>query len=257
MIVATFNCNSVRQRLPIILNWLQRYQPDILALQEIKVRTEEFPYMAFETAGYHSEVQGMPGYAGVAILSRTIPDEITPGFGDGDESEFPRIITARFGKIRIINTYVPQGQEVGSEAFQYKLKWFKRFRKMLDERFSNKMMILWMGDFNVAPEPIDVYDSKRIMGHVAHCPEVFKALEEVRSWGFIDLFRKFHPGEEGHYTFWDYRIKTSFERNLGWRVDMIYATPSLAKKAISCWIDREPRNMEKPSDHTFLAAELK
>jgi exodeoxyribonuclease-3 len=256
MKIATFNCNSVRQRIPIISSWLEMHQPDILALQEIKVTTDLFPREPFENAGYRCQVQGKPAHAGVTILSRVAPDEVIPGFGDGDESEFPRLIGCRFGKLRILNSYVPQGQSTDSDQFKYKLEWFKRFRKMLDERYSKRTRLLWLGDFNVAPEPMDVYDSKRIMGHVDHCPEVFEALKTVRDWGFIDLFRMFHPGEPGQYTFWDYRMRDSLERNHGWRVDHIYVTSSLAKTASACWIDREPRRMEKPSDHTFLVAEF-
>lgn len=256
MKIATFNCNSVRARVPIIASWLAREKPDILALQEIKVRTEDFPYDAFRELGYHASVQGRKGHAGVATLSLVPPDESAAGFDDGDEAEFSRILTTRWGKLHVINTYVPQGRDLESEHFRYKLEWFKRLRKFLEKRCTSRQQILWLGDFNVAPEPIDVYDSKRIMGHVAHNPEVFEALRNVRDWGFIDLFRKFHPNEEGQYTFWDYRIVTSLERNMGWRVDLIYVTNSLAKKARSCWIDKTARALEKPSDHTFLVAEF-
>jgi len=256
MIIATFNCNSVRQRIPIIEGWIRKHQPDIFALQEIKVTTDLFPREPFENLGYHCEVQGKPGHAGVAILSKTKPDDVLAGFGGNDKSEFPRILTCQFGKLYAINTYVPQGQDVKSEVFQYKLAWFKRFRKMLDKQYSKRSKVVWVGDFNVAPEPIDVYDSKRIMGHVDHCPEVFAALADAREWGFIDLFRKFHPKEEGLFTFWDYRLPSSLSRNLGWRVDHIYVTNSLAKKATKCWIDRDARAMEKPSDHTILAGEF-
>ncbi len=256
MKIATFNCNSVRARVPIITYWLEKEKPDILALQEIKVQTDLFPREPFEELGYHCEVQGRKGHAGVATLSREKPDEAIPGFRDGDEDENSRILACRWGRLHVINTYVPQGRDVESEYFQYKLEWFRRFRKLMDEHYRTRQQVLWLGDFNVAPEPIDVHDSKSIMGHVDHCPEVFEALREVREWGFVDLFRKFHPDEEGQFTYFDYRTINSLDRNVGWRVDHIYVTNSLAEKAEDCWIDRKSRAMEKPSDHTFLAAKF-
>jgi len=267
MKIATFNCNSVRARIPIITRWLEKEKPDILALQEIKVETDKFPREPFEHLGYRCEVRGRKGHAGVATLSLMVPDEVNAGFRDGDESEHSRILACTWhahlahdisgrANLHVINTYVPQGQEMESEQFRYKLEWLDRLRAVLDEHYSKRELVLWLGDFNVAPEPIDVYDSKRIMGHVAHNPEVFEALRKVREWGFLDLFRKFHPDEEGQYTFWDYRMRDSFGRNTGWRVDHIYVTDSLARKARACWIDREPRAMEKPSDHTFLVGEF-
>ncbi len=256
MKIATYNCNSVRARIPIITHWLEKEKPDILALQEIKVQTDLFPHEPFNDLGYHAVVQGQKAYAGVATLSKIEPDEIHAGFRDGDDLEFPRIIACRWGRLHVINTYVPQGRERESEWFSYKLEWFKRFRELLDDNYTKRQQVLWTGDFNVAPEPIDVHNSKRLMGHVDHCPEVFEALAEVREWGFIDLFRKFHPDEEGQFTYFDYRTVNSLDRNIGWRVDHVYVTNSLAKKAINCRIDREPRAMEKPSDHTFMVAEF-
>jgi exodeoxyribonuclease III len=256
MRVASFNTNSVRARIPIITGWLEQHKPDILALQEIKVVTDLFPKEPFEELGYHCEVRGKPGHAGVAILSKVEPDDSIAGFNGEDADEFPRILACRFGKLHVINTYAPQGQDLKSEVFQYKLRWFKQFRAMLDERYSKRTKVLWMGDFNVAPETIDVWDSKRIMPHVDHCPEVFEALKEVRDWGFVDLFRKYHKDEEGQYTYWDYRFPGSFERNHGWRVDHIYTTKSLASKSTRCWIDKAPRAMEKASDHTFIVGEF-
>ena len=256
MKIATFNCNSVRARLPVIVRWLEKEDPDILALQEIKVQTDIFPHEPFEDLGYHCEVRGRKSYAGVATISKKPPDEVNAGFRDGDESEWSRLLACRWGRLHVINTYVPQGRKMESEHFQYKLEWFDRFRKMLDVNYTKRQRVLWTGDFNVAPEPRDVYDSKRLMGHVDHNPEVFKALAKVREWGFIDLFRKFHPDDEDAYSYWDYRGGNTFAANRGWRVDHIYVTNSLANKAKSCDIDREPRGWEKPSDHTFMLAQF-
>ncbi|HDS30537.1 MAG TPA: exodeoxyribonuclease III, partial [Firmicutes bacterium] len=210
----------------------------------------------FEEIGYHCEVRGQKAYAGVATLFREFPDEAVSGFLDGDETEDVRILHCRWKTLHVINTYCPQGRDPESEHFQNKLKWFKRLRKMFDLHYKTRQKILWMGDFNVAPEPIDVYDSPSIMGHVVHRPEVFVALKKVRDWGFIDLFRKFHPDEPGHYTYFDYRTRNSVQRKMGYRVDHIYTTASLAKKAVGCEIDMKPRLMDKPSDHTIMVAEF-
>jgi len=257
--IATYNCNGVRARVDSIIEWMKKENPDILCLQEIKVETELFPYDRFEEIGYRSVVQGKKGHAGVATLFRSPvnpPDDIYPGFRDGDETEFSRILTCRWNKFYLINTYVPQGRDREHEQFQYKLEWFARFREMLEDFHKPSRKILWTGDFNVAPEPIDVYNSPGIMGHVAHTPEVFEALENVREWGFVDVFRKLHPDDEGQYTYWDYRFRGFYELNKGWRVDHMYATKSLAKLCSKIWIDRDARGLEKPSDHTFLVGEF-
>ena len=256
MKIATFNCNGVRARVEIITRWLRDNKPDILGLQEIKVMTELFPREPFEELGYHCEIRGQKAYAGVAILSKTPPDKAGAGFLDRDESEYPRILHCKFGRLHVINSYCPQGRDPDSEHFQYKLKWFKRLRSMFDRHYKTRQRVIWMGDFNVAPEPIDVYNSKAIMGHVCHRPEVFDALANVREWGFVDLFRKFHPDEPGQYTYYDYRSGNPVDRGIGWRVDHMYVTNSLVKKALDCRIDVKPRVMERPSDHTVMVAEF-
>jgi len=255
--IATYNCNGVRARVQNIVDWLKKEEPDILCLQEIKVATELFPHEPFNELGYECTVQGKKGHAGVATLWKIKPDETYAGFRDGDDLEYARILTCKWGRLWVINTYVPQGRDREHEQFAYKLEWFVRFREMLDDFHKPGQRLLWTGDFNVAPEPIDVYNSDGIMGHVAHTPEIFEALEKVREWGFTDLLRKFHPDEEGHYTYWDYRFRGFYENNKGWRVDHMYATGSLAKFCTNCLIDREARGMEKPSDHTFLISEFK
>jgi exodeoxyribonuclease-3 len=256
MKIATYNCNGVRARVDVIARWLRKENPDILCIQEIKVETDLFPREPFKELGYIAVVQGKKGHAGVATLSKSQPDEYIAGFGDGDKSEYPRLLTCKFKNLYVINTYCPQGRDPEHEQFQYKLEWFRRLRKFLEDHFTTRKSILWMGDFNVAPEPIDVHNSKAIMGHVCHRPEVFEALKYVRDWGFIDIFRKFHRDEAGLYSWWDYRMRDSLERNIGWRVDHIYGTNPIAKKAISCRIDKEPRGWDKPSDHTFVEAEF-
>jgi exodeoxyribonuclease-3 len=177
-------------------------------------------------------------------------------FGFNDEpKDQPRLVKAEINGIVIVNTYIPQGYLPESEKFEYKLNWFNRLLNFFDKNFKPTDPVLWVGDFNVAPEPMDVYDPEALLGHVCFHPDVHKALEKVMQWGFVDVFRM-HCSEPGHYTFWDYRARNSFKRNLGWRLDHIMATEPLAKKSTACYIDKEPRLAERPSDHTPIIAEF-
>jgi exodeoxyribonuclease-3 len=254
MKVASFNVNSIRSRLPIVLGWLKKESPDALCIQETKTQDEFFPKDAFASIGYYAAFRGQKAYNGVAILSRLPFDDVKIGF-DSDESEGSRLITATVNGIPIINAYIPQGSEPDSEKFQYKLQWFERFLKHIQTRYSPDEPLLWVGDFNVAPEPIDVYDPVNLDGHVCYHPAVRQALNLLKDWGFVDVFRLRQP-EPHHYTFWDYRVKNAISRKIGWRIDHIWATKPLAQKTDRAWIDIEPRRYEKPSDHTIIAAEF-
>nr|MBC7244388.1 exodeoxyribonuclease III [Chloroflexota bacterium] len=253
--VATFNVNSVRSRLDLVLGWLQRESPDALCMQETKVQDAEFPAEAFRGMGYYVIFRGQKGYAGVAIASKHEPLEVAYGLDDGKEPDEARLIRAVIRGIPIVNTYVPQGQSEDSPQFQYKLEWLARLRDWFDRHYSPQEPLVWVGDFNVAPEPIDVHDPKGLARHVDFHPEARAALQRVKEWGFVDVFRLHHP-EPGQYTFWDYRVRGALERNIGWRVDHIWATKPLADKSIRAWIDVEARRAERPSDHTFLVAEF-
>lgn len=254
--VATYNCNSIRSRLPLVLSWLSREKPDVLCLQETKTPDAEFPTLAFQEAGYHVVFRGFKGQAGVAVATLDEPKDVHFGLDDGGPPDEDRLILLWVRGIPVVNTYVPQGQSVDSPMFQYKLEWLSRLKKFFARRFSPDEPLLWCGDFNVAPEEIDVHSPDKLRNHVDFHPQVRAALEEIRKWGFVDVFRKHHPNEPGQYTFWDYRVPRALERNLGWRVDHIWATPPLAEKSIRAWIDRDARRAEKPSDHTFLVAEF-
>ncbi|HEU68386.1 MAG TPA: exodeoxyribonuclease III [Candidatus Acetothermia bacterium] len=254
--VATFNANSVRSRLPLLADWLDREKPDVLCLQETKVRDPDFPAEFFRERGYHILFRGQKAHAGVALASRAEPADIRYGLDDGGPPDEARLIRATVAGIPIVNTYVPQGQSVDSPLFSYKLEWLARMRDYFARQFSPEEPLLWCGDFNVALEEIDVHDPKRLVNHVDFHPEARAALARVRAWGFVDVFRKHHPGEPGQYTFWDYRVAGALERNVGWRVDHIWATRPLAQRSVRSWIDREARRAEKPSDHTFLVAEF-
>jgi len=253
MKVTSFNVNSLRTRLAIVLEWLAEYQPDILCVQETKVQDVDFPSDAFDEAGYKYVFKGQKSYNGVATFSKGQISKVAFGFADEPKDE-ARLIKTEINGIVIVNSYVPQGYSPESEKFEYKLNWFKRLGKYFKKNFEPTDPVLWVGDFNVAPEPIDVYDPAALSGHVCFHPEAQKALNEVMSWGFIDVFRK-HCSEPGQYTFWDYRLN-SFKRNLGWRLDHIMATQPLAKKSTGCYIDKNPRLAEKPSDHTPIVAEF-
>jgi len=253
--IATFNANSVRSRLELLMNWLQRESPDVLCIQETKVQDSEFPADAFANAGYHIVFRGQKAYSGVAIASKDEPSNVFSGFDDGDEPDGVRLIGATIRGIPIVNTYVPQGRSVDSPHFQYKLGWFARLRNLFDRHYAPDEPLIWLGDFNVAPDPIDVHDPKRLAKHVDFHPDAREALQEVKDWGFVDVFRM-HCPEPGHYSYWDYRARTSLDRNLGWRIDHIWATKSLADRSTRAWIDVEARRAERPSDHTFVVAEF-
>jgi len=254
MKIATFNANSIRARLEIILEWLQKEQPDVLCLQETKVPDKDFPQNAFEDIHYHPVFRGEKSYNGVAIVSKEPPEDIRIGF-DEYESEGTRLITAIIKNVPIANTYVPQGFHPLSKKFREKLDWLQRLYDYFNEHFRPDKPLLWLGDLNVAPEPADVYDPANLEGHVGFHPDERAALQRFQQWGFIDVIRMHQPGP-GHYTFWDYRLRNAVSRNLGWRVDHIWATGPLAEKSISAWIDMEPRRAERPSDHTVVVAKF-
>jgi exodeoxyribonuclease III len=255
--IATYNVNSIRSRLHIIIPWLRENRPDVFCMQETKVDDVHFPEAAFAEAGYQVVFRGEKQYNGVAVASLKKPDSLAFGLNDGGPADEARLIMAVFPQVSIINTYVPQGRDRESPHFAYKLEWFKRFRAFLEKTVSPDHPIVWCGDLNVAPEPIDVHDPKRLLGHVCFTPEVWDAFALVKSWGLTDVFRRHHPAEPKQYTFFDYRVPKSVERQLGWRIDHILATQPLVDKSSGCRIDLQPRLSEKPSDHTILIAEFK
>lgn len=254
MKICTFNTNSIRARLPIILDVLAKQGPDILCLQETKVQDKDFPREAFQKAGYQAVYRGQKAYNGVAVISKLRGDITRLNLYDSDEED-ARFISTRINDIPLINVYVPQGYAVGSEKFEYKLRWLRDLLSFVKNGFDPALPLIVAGDFNIALEPIDVFDPDEFRGKVAFHPEEQKIFQEFLDWGLVDVFRKHNPGG-GHYTFWDYRIPNGFKRNLGWRIDYILATLPLADQSHHAWIDREPRSRPKPSDHTFLNAEF-
>ncbi len=255
MRIATFNCNSIRSRLDIVCEWLCAHRPDILALQETKVIDNLFPVEPLRAAGYHVAFRGMKAYNGVAILSREAPDDVQFGLSDGGPDDDARLMYARFRSLHIVNSYVPQGRAIDHPMFRYKVEWFARLRRWIDARFTPRESVLWLGDLNVAAEPMDVSNPERREKHVCFHADVRRAFVACRAWGFEDVFRQFHP-EPGHYSFFDYRKPFSPERKEGWRIDYLLASPPLVKHARACWIDPAPRSAERPSDHVPVVADF-
>ena len=254
MKLATFNTNSIRARLPIILNWIEKERPDILCLQETKVQDKDFPVSAFEERGYHAIFKGQKSYNGVAIISQPPLDDIHHNLYSGEDKE-ARFISARIAGIPVINVYVPQGFAPGTEKFAHKLRWFNDLLAYIEKNYDPGVPLVLTGDFNVALEPTDVFDPEGHRGEVGFHPDEQAIMGEFLDWGLVDVFRKHQP-EGGHYTFWDYRIPNALKRKMGWRIDYILATAPLAEKSESAWIDTVARMREKPSDHTFLIAEF-
>lgn len=260
MIVATWNVNSIRTRLEQVVAWLQQNPVDVLCMQETKVVDADFPQAPFEQLGYHVYVSGQKSYNGVAIVSRLAMSEVSTGFTpllDATNSILPdidtqkRLITGVVAGIRVVNLYVPNGAAVGSEKYEYKLRWLQALREYLRALQSTAICIC--GDFNVALEDRDLHDPTKTGQIMASEPER-QALREILNLGFADAFRKFTP-EAGHYSWWDYR-SAAFRRNLGWRIDHHYLTCDLYKQAKSCFIDITPRKLPKPSDHAPVIVEF-
>lgn len=255
--IASFNANSVRSRLDIIIDWIERNQCDVLCVQETKVADEDFPSTAFAEAGLHVVFRGQKSYNGVAVITRDEPSDVKIGYGKESYDQEARVIRLNVRGVTVVNTYVPQGTHPTSPRFQYKLDWLMGLRDdYFGSAFTPEDPIVWVGDFNVAPEPIDVYDPEGMLGCVCYHPDEHRALGYTRKWGFVDVFRRHHADEPGLYSFWDYRVPNAFKRRMGWRIDHIWATAPMAEKSLDCWIDTEPRKGEKPSDHTFIAADF-
>jgi exodeoxyribonuclease-3 len=254
MKVATFNVNSIRPRLPLVLDWLEQHKPDVMCLQETKVQDHEFPEKAILDAGYHSTFRGMKAYNGVATLTRSKPEKVVYGLDHGPDNDDFRIIQTVVGGIPIINTSVPQGNSITSEKYALKLAWFERLGGYFDSLLDPKKPALWVGDINVAPEPMDVYHSEKRVNDVDFHIDARRAYKEVLRWGFIDVFRKLHP-ERVQYTYWDY-FRNAFERNFGWRIDHILATGPLAERCRAVDVDMEARSVKGSSDHTIVWAEF-
>ena len=247
MRVATWNVNSIKARQERLLSWLDRTQPDVLCLQELKAVEEAFPVEAIRSRGYHAAVAGQKTWNGVAILARSEPQDVLRGFDDGHPDPQSRSIAATIGGVRIYSLYAPNGQSIGAEQHHYKLEWFTRLVSHLGKRASAADRLLLCGDFNVAPSPQDVANPEAWARTVLFDPASRAALMDLLYFGFTDVFAKQHP-EGGQYTWWDYRM-LAFAKNNGLRIDHILATAPLASRVLSAAIDRDERKGKGPSDH--------
>lgn len=254
MKIATYNVNSIRKRLPIILDWLADQRPDVMCLQETKVMDADFPHEAIRKVGYHASFRGMKAYDGVATLTKTAPELVIHGLHEGADNEDFRIIQTVVSGIPIINTYVPQGYSISSDKYALKLAWFRRLRACFEKGLDPKKPAIWLGDLNVAPEPIDVYHPEKRINDPDFHIAARTAYKETVSWGFVDVFRKLHP-DAVQYTYWDF-FRNAFERNFGWRIDHILATEVLANRCRSAQVDMAARKVAAASDHTIVWAEF-
>lgn len=253
MRIASWNVNSLKVRLPQVLDWLARHQPDALCLQELKLEDANFPNADIEAAGYFAAHFGQKTYNGVAILSRKPPENITcgiPGFEDPQR----RVISADVDGVRLVCAYVPNGQSLDSDKYRYKLDWLAAFSDWLEPELAQHARLAVLGDYNIAPEDRDVHDPKAWEGQVLVSPLERDAFDRLKALGLTDSFRLFEQPEKS-YTWWDYRMN-GFKRNLGLRIDHVLLSASLATTCTSCTIDLEPRRHERPSDHAPVVAEL-
>ena len=254
--IATFNANSIRARLPILLDWLKKEQPDVLALQETKVQDHEFPKEAIEAAGWNIVFHGQKSYNGVAFISKKPVENIEKRLYPKDAEEQARFLIGDYQGVRLINTYVPQGFDIESDKYKYKMKFYADLKKYFEKNIADSRPALWMGDLNVAPTEIDLNNPKGNLNHPCYHIDARNALKETMGSKWTDLFRE-QVKDGGHYTFWDMRQPSAFDRNLGWRIDFILGTKPMVERLSRIWIDTKPRGLERPSDHTFLVAEFK
>ncbi|MDE2235787.1 MAG: exodeoxyribonuclease III [Gammaproteobacteria bacterium] len=253
MKIATWNINSLRVRLPHVLQWLAIHQPDVLALQETKTEDRNFPVAEFAAAGYAVAFSGQPTYNGVALLSRQ-PMQVfansIPGFPDPQK----RVLGATAGDVAILNLYVPNGQSIDSDKYRYKLEWLSKLAAWIEALQQEHPRLILLGDFNIAPEDRDVYDPRAWQGQVLVSEPEREAFRRLLALGLNDSFR-LHEAAGGHYSWWDYRAG-GFRLNQGLRIDHILLSQPLAERSLAAFIDREPRGWERPSDHTPVIAEL-
>ena len=255
MRLATWNVNSLKVRLPHLLDWLGRAQPDIACLQETKTEDASFPLAALHSAGYQAAYCGQKAYNGVAILARVAPRDVRHGIPDFHDDP-KRVIAATVDDVRIVCLYAPNGQSVGSDKYQYKLRWYDAAIAWLSNEVKQHPRLAVVGDLNIAPEERDVHDPKRWAGQIHFSDAERAAMRRlIEQAGLADAFRLF-PQPEKEFSWWDYRL-AAFQRNWGLRIDHILLSAELAKRCVGCTIDKSPRRLERPSDHAPVIAELR
>ncbi len=253
MKLATWNVNSLKVRLPHLVDWLQSAQPDVICLQELKLEDSKFPSEALQAAGYSTVSSGQKTYNGVAILARLPLEDVQtgiPGFAD----EQKRVIAATVGGTRVVCLYAPNGQALDSDKFEYKLRWYQALREWLAAELLRYPDLAVLGDLNIAPEDRDVHDPKAWEGQTHVSAPERAAFNELLELGLRDAFRLFEQAEKS-YSWWDYRMM-GFRRNAGLRIDFVLLSAPLATRCIACTIDKAPRKLERPSDHAPVVADL-
>ncbi len=256
--VASWNVNSLNVRLPHVLAWTDVARPDILALQETKLPDDRFPAESLEAAGYRSVFSGQPTYNGVAVLSRQpAEDPVTdvPGLDDPQRRILAVTVPTEIGPLRLVNLYVVNGSEVGSEKFAYKLEWLARVTDWLEGERERHDHLLVVGDFNIAPDDRDVHDPEQWREKILCSTTEREALGRILGLGLVDTFRLFEQ-EPAIYSWWDYRMN-AFRRKMGLRIDLLLASDPLAALCRSSYVDIEPRRQDRPSDHAPAVAEFK
>jgi len=253
MKLATWNVNSLKVRLPHVLEWLAENPIDVLCLQETKQQDADFPQQALMEAGYHSVFIGQKTYNGVAILSREAASDVQFGI-PGYEDEQKRVIAATYGDVRVVDVYIPNGQSPDSDKYQYKLGWLKALHDWLEQELLRYPKLVLLGDYNIAPEDRDVHDPKAWEGNVLVSEPERDAFRALQALGLTDSYRLFEQDEKT-FSWWDYRMM-AFRRNMGMRIDHILISAPLVPLCKSCVIDKAPRKLERPSDHTPVVVEL-
>jgi exodeoxyribonuclease-3 len=251
MKIATWNVNSLKVRLEHVLQWLEVNQPDVLVLQETKSTDENFPQEAIEAAGYHVVFAGQKTYNGVAVISKKPASDIVTDFPTLEDPQ-RRILGVTIEGVRILNLYIPNGSAVGSEKYAYKLNWLQHLTQYVQEQLKTYSKFVMLGDFNIAPADIDVHDPAKWQDAVLCSKPEREALVGLLDFGLIDVYRQLNP-ESGEFSWWDYR-QAAFRRNLGMRIDLILANTAYAEECCEVIIDKLPRTLERPSDHTPVLA---
>jgi exodeoxyribonuclease III len=250
--ITTWNVNSIRARLDHVATYLADHEPDIVCLQETKVEDALFPRVPFLELGYTVTQHGSKAMAGIATLTKVEPEEVHRGFREGSADRHARVLSLRVDGVRVYNLYCPNGTEVGSDAYRYKLDWFARLRAELDAHCDPGDPVVVVGDFNVAPDDRDLWDPRGYRDRLLVTAQERAALRTLLDFGLVDCFRE-RCGEPGHFTWFDYRTG-GFGRNEGMRIDHVYATRALADRCTSVIHDGEPRRWDTPSDHVPVTA---
>ena len=255
MKIATWNINSIKSRIDHVLKWCEQNQPDVLGLQETKSVDEKFPYAKLRSIGYpHIEHLGERAYNGVAIVSkypllnvqRNLPNDKAPAQS--------RMLSATVGDLRLVNVYGPHGTSQGTDKYTFKLEWIARLRRYFDVHFATHENVVLCGDLNVAPHELDVWSVPAWRNKLHFTKPERDAIQDLKKWGFVDLFRQIN-GDEKEFSWWS-NFRNDFEKDRGLRIDHIWASPPLAERCVDCWIDKDPRAWEHPSDHAPVVAEF-